>query len=271
MQLDRLLKEAQIKLQAHSSSAAVEVRLILAYLLNTKPEAILLLEEEIPRDACTELMQHIEARCQGVPLDYIIHQAEFWKYRFQVEKHSLAPREETQVIIETMLKLYPSSDELQIADIGCGSGVIAISIALEFPNSHIWASDIDERNIALCRKNAQSLGATNLKYQTTDLLEGYPGQFDVILSNPPYVESHLLEGLHDPKLALDGGKDGLEIITRLIQQSVSYLKKKGKIILEHGNQQAPRVSDLLDKYGFCSITTLPDMFSQPRITYATLK
>ena len=270
MQAHQLLQEARCKLQAHTPRASFEAQEILAYVLSIKPKEVLLLDGVIPQDACQKFRQCIARRCQDVPLDYIIQQADFWKYRFQVEQHALAPRQETELMIEAMLEFYPKQSQLQLADIGCGTGVIGISLALEFPNSHIWASDVDERNTALCRKNADNLGVTNIQCHTSNLLEASSCLFDVILSNPPYVESHLLAGLHDPKLALDGGSDGLEVITQLIIQSVSHLKAGGRIFIEHGNNQALRVAALLKKSGFIAITTLKDMYTQPRITYGTL-
>ena len=270
MKAEQLMRQALPKLQAHSPRASCEVREILAFVLGMSPAEVVLHDELLPADACGQFRQLINRRCQQVPLDYILKYAHFWKHRFVVEDHALAPREETQLMIEAMLDLYPTTSKLRCADVGCGTGVIAISLALEFTNSTFWAIDIDERNTGLSRKNAELLGASNLQYQVSDLLEGSASTFDVILSNPPYVESHLLPGLHDPRLALDGGADGLNLITRLIQESPSHLAPLGRIFIEHGNQQAPRVRSLLEKNGFDSITSLKDLYAQPRITYGRL-
>jgi release factor glutamine methyltransferase len=184
----------------------------------------------------------IAQRRGNVPIQHMRGSQEFFGRDFLVTPDVLIPRPETEHIIEELLRLYPDrTTALHIADVGTGSGILAITLALEYPQSDVVALDISEEALAIARLNAARLGvAGRIRIERSDLFEAIAEgtQFDIIVSNPPYIpnreasELHPQVRNHEPHLALFGGEDGLDIMRRLIPQAMQHLKPGGLLLME---------------------------------------
>ena len=205
---------------------------------------------------CIELGLNLtERRINREPLPYITGHREFYGLDFIVSPAVLIPRQETELLVDAALEFARERPgDISIADVGTGSGAIAIAIAANLPSAHVYATDrsADALQIAdlNCRKNGVSDRITLLE---GDLLAPLPKPVDLIISNPPYIASHLLPGLapevqREPGLALDGGKKGLEIISRLLEQAPSKLKAGGSLMLEISPEQLDKVRDMAQIY-----------------------
>src|SRR5918996_5657561 len=181
----------------------------------------------------------ITERMQGVPIAYLIGWREFWSLRIEVNRHTLIPRPETEHLVEAALDLVRAQGSSIIADLGTGSGAIALAIASEYPDTQITATDLSGEALEVARQNAVRLGLHNIQFRRGDWCEALVGErFDLILSNPPYVASNdpcLGQGdlRFEPPEALLGGKDGLTAIRRIIAEAGGYLRPGGWLVLEH--------------------------------------
>ena len=209
----------------------------------------------------------VKRRLAGCPLQYLMGETEFFSLSFQVSPAVLIPRPETEVLLEVVLeRLRPLVPPLKVADLGTGSGVIAISLAVHLPGAHLWATDRSLEALKLARRNAQKHGvAGRILFTQGDLfdpLRGREGAFAAVVSNPPYVRSGQLESLpreirlYEPLMALDGGPDGLEVIRRVVAEAPPFLAKDGILALEVGAGQAPSAGKLMVETG---------AFGEPRV------
>ena len=182
----------------------------------------------------------IAQRRGGVPVQHLRGSQEFFGRSFLVTPDVLIPRPETEGIIEEVFRLYTDrSTPLRIADVGTGSGVLAVTLALEFPASEVLALDISPEALAVAQANATALGARNVRFAESDLLAAAENEpFDLIVSNPPYIPLHEAAELHrqvrdhEPHLALFGGDDGLAVIRRLLPQAATHLRPTGWLLME---------------------------------------
>jgi release factor glutamine methyltransferase len=198
----------------------------------------------------------VKRRLAGFPLQYLTGEREFFSLSFQVSPAVLIPRPETEILVETVLEgLQSLGPPWKIVDLGTGSGVIAITLAVHLPEAHLRATDRSAEALALARRNAHRHGvADRISFSQGDLwepLRGEEGTFMAVISNPPYVRRDQLKDLppeirlHEPLLALDGGPDGLEIIRRVVAEAPRFLSQNGLLALEIGMGQAPAVKKLL--------------------------
>ena len=267
--------------KAGMESPGVEARVLLAGLLKcSRTSLILHLDDMVDEDTVKTYFEWIQRRLKREPAAYIIGLKNFMGFDFEVDPSVLVPRPETELLVEDALMEIRDRDLLEpkILDVGTGSGCIAISLARLLPEAEITGIDIDERALAVARKNADSLG-TNVSLIQGDLMSGMPsiweGGFDMILSNPPYIASSDLSRLepeisYEPRLALDGGTDGLLLLGRLIKQSAGFLKPHGLLALEIGHDQGERVEDILGANGFENISVIKDYGGFDRIAKGTL-
>lgn len=183
----------------------------------------------------------IAQRRGAVPIQHLRGLQEFFGREFRVSPDVLIPRPETEHLVEEVLRLHPDrSAHLRIADVGTGSGILAITLALEYPQSKVLALDISREALHVARSNAEVLGADNVRFAESDLLGAAEAEdpFDLIVSNPPYIplaeaaELHAQVRDHEPHLALFGGSDGLGVIRRLLQQAARWLKPGGWLLME---------------------------------------
>jgi release factor glutamine methyltransferase len=207
-----------------------------------------------------------------MPLQHLLGQVYFHNREFISDARGLIPRPETEELAEFILKLeLPGS--LDVLEVGCGSGVLGLTLAAERPEWQVTLADISEDALALTRENASALGIGNVSTFHSDLFANIPGTFDGIAANLPYVpetERPTLtrEVLHDPALALFGGADGLDVIRRFIPTSFERLKPGGWIALEIGHDQASQVAGFLEKSGFTRIEVKTDLSGIPRFPFA---
>ena len=211
----------------------------------------------------TTLRDLVKRRAQGEPLQHLLGTVEFCGQTFLCDKRAMVPRPETEELAEFLKSQIPNSKS-QIVDLGTGSGVIALSLAKQFPEAKVFAVDISDDALALAKENAARLGLTNrVQFRKGDLLENLPERFDLIVANLPYVsmqDRHLLarEVLHDPEVALFGGAAGDEVLRRLIEQATSHLSPGGLLALETGINQAEGLSEFLRQKNYHDIQSKKD-------------
>lgn len=205
----------------------------------------------------------VRQRAQRVPLQHLLGTVEFHGRVFASDPRALIPRPETEQLVERVLALGLPADA-HCVDIGTGSGVIALTLAAQWPEARIEAVDRSPEALALARENAERLGLTGrVEFFEGDLLAPCAGPYDLIVANLPYIPSGDLPGLapevrRDPANALDGGADGLDLVAACIAQAPSRLKPGGALALEIGEGQAPRVRELAEASGLRRVEVLPD-------------
>lgn len=199
---------------------------------------------------------------------HLLGTRDFWNKCFKITADTLIPRPETELLVETLLDRFDQSP-LCLADMGTGSGVIAISIAEERPGWNVTATDISAAALAVARENGAS--CSNLNFRQGDWCEALTGSYDIIVSNPPYIRAndpHLADLNFEPSLALVAGEDGMAAYDQLIPQAFERLRPGGTILLEHGYDQQTAVTVRLAESGFKDIETLRDLIGHPRATLA---
>lgn len=230
----------------------------------------------VSEDIIADYNSMISKRAAGFPLAYLIGHKEFWSLTLEVTRDTLIPRPETELLVELTLKMIPAEGRYSLLDMGTGSGAIAIALATERPNCLMTATDISAAALDVARHNARRLKLENIRFIESDWFAKLPAQhFDLILSNPPYVESGypgLVGGeiRHEPRIALDGGTHGLNPYQRIIPAARSWLRSGGCIMFEHGNRQADAICELLDMNHYQNITTVQDAAGLDRVTLAEL-
>lgn len=211
------------------------------------------LNDELTLSQEAALKRALARRRKGEPTAYITGHREFYGLDFIVNRNVLIPRPESELLVSEAIEIIKSRNITQIADVGTGSGAIAISLAVNVPGVTVYATDVSKRALAVAAKNCRRHGVTDrVILLQGDMLGPLPGPVDLIIANLPYVKaSDLAAGgplSFEPSLALDGGKEGLDRISILCRQAGSGLKKKGCLLLETGQGQAERVSELLRGY-----------------------
>ena len=218
----------------------------------------------------------IERRKKGEPIAYLINKKEFWKDEFFVNKDVLIPRPDSELIIEQVLKINSKDNQLQILDIGTGSGCILLSILKERSNFYGTGIDISKKSINVSKFNAKQLNLTNrVKFFHSSVDNFNNGKYDIIVSNPPYIEQLSLKYLEkdvvnfEPKLALNGGFDGFSKIRKVINKASILIKKNGKFILEIGFNQKNKVIKILKEEGFYVNKAIKDYGNNDRCIIST--
>jgi release factor glutamine methyltransferase len=256
-------------LDMDAASSRIEVQCLLqavlkvnrAYLL-THPERVLDEGESLRYTAL------FSRRMKGEPIAYILGEREFFGHAFKVTADTLIPRPETELLVE--LALQQIGRHQRMLDLGTGSGAIAITVAHARPDIEVIAVDASMAALDVARYNANALKANNVRFLQSDWFSGLDGErFDIIVSNPPYIESndeHLSGLSFEPLIALVSGADGLDDIRRIVKGAVHYLKPGGWLMLEHGYDQAEKVRELLRQSGFSEISSERDLSGIERVT-----
>lgn len=231
--------------------------------------------EFIAPEALEQIRRLSTRRLAGEPIDHILGYREFYGRRFAINKDVLSPRPETEGLIEAALAISGPDAPLRCLDIGTGSGAIMITLLAERLNWTGVASDVSQAALDMARKNAETYGVSaRLSFEQTAWFDGLNGQFDLILSNPPYIDAAHMAALppevagYDPALALYGGEDGLEAYRVLAAQAQDYLKPQGWLLLEIGYDQKNSVTALLYEAGFNDVTCRQDLARQDRLILA---
>ena len=218
----------------------------------------------------------INIRANGKPIAYLIGNKNFWKYDFKVNEDVLIPRPETELIVEQVLKLYKNKSKLRILDIGVGSGCIILSILKEKKDFLGVGIDKSKKCLDVSNINALNLNVKKrVKLFNFDIDNFNYGKYDIILSNPPYIEKLKIKYLEkdvknfEPKLALSGGLDGISEIRKVVSKSSELIKRKGKLFLEIGFDQKNKVKKILEKNGFKLDKVLKDLAKNDRCIVCT--
>lgn len=216
----------------------------------------------------------LKRRLAGEPIAYLTGRKAFWGLDFMVTADVLIPRPETELLVEQVLALNDEQHSLTIADLGTGSGAIALSVAYEKPDWQIIATDQSEKALDVARQNAKQFNLQNVQFYQGHWCEALPNlQFDCILSNPPYIDVndvHLKQGdvRFEPKDALIADQQGLADIDCILKNAKRFLKPKGHLMLEHGYQQAQAVLALCKRHGYRDCLTLKDLAGHDRVMLA---
>ena len=254
---------------------------LLAHALGrTRMELYLEFERELGETELTTLRELVRRRAQGEPLQHLLGTVEFSGRTFLCDKRAMVPRPETEELVELLkskirVRAGLALPRFEILDVGTGSGVIALSLAAEFPEADIVAVDISKDALGLAQENATKLGLINrTRLLESDLLENISERFDVIVANLPYISvqdrpSLSREVLHDPEVALFAGERGDELVCQLIEQVPGRVEPKGLLAFEHGLSQAPRLIELLKRKNFHDIESKKDYSGIPRFIFSS--
>ena len=259
MSINNLIKQgSEILKKQNIDSHQIDAELLLSKAIR-KDRAFLLTNDEskVSPKKTSNYLNFILRRKQHEPMSYITKRKEFWSLDFNVNHNVLIPRPETEIIVEQVVRRFKGNSGLNILDIGTGSGCILLSILKELTKSYGIGIDRSFRTLSIARKNSKKLNLINrTKFIHCDIDNFNFGNYDVIVSNPPYICTYGIRHLSkdvknfEPRLALDGGRSGLEIINKVIIKAKKLLKVKGCLYIEIGYKQLPRVSDMLVKNGF---------------------
>ncbi len=241
-----LLKENKV------SSHILDSEILLSKALNKPREKILInLDQEIDKKNISIFKKYLTRRTKKEPIAYILKEKEFFSKKFYVDKNTLIPRPETEILVDKLLKIFKKK-RISILDIGTGSGCIIISLIINLKNSKGIGVDISKKAVQVARKNASKYQISNrIKFKTKSIDNLFDKRFDLIVSNPPYIEKKAIKNLSEdikrfePRMALDGGNDGLDLIKKVIYKSKEILKVNGTLALEIGNEQIRKVSKIL--------------------------
>lgn len=251
--INQLRADARKKLQAAGiDSAGLDADLLFCHVLALTREQLLLNDHPLSETEAANINALIERRAKREPLAYITGQKEFWSLPFHVAPGILIPRPDTETMIESAATLFPKDAALNILDMGTGSGCILLSLLHHFPNAKGLGLDISPQALEIAQKNAVELGLANrASFLLSRWAETLSGTYDLIVSNPPYIEPSTIltlepeVSIYEPTLALDGGVDGLEAYRQIAQCLTRHIAPGGTIILEVGAEQAEAVATLL--------------------------
>ncbi len=262
----KALEEAGIG-AAHTDSA-----ILLEYACGiSKADYLMKKTEEASEDDLSRFMRAIEERSSGKPVQYITGHAPFFGLDFIVDENVLIPRFDTEVLVETVLKVLPAGEDLRILDMCTGSGCIAVSLAHNL-RQRVEASDISEGALAVAKRNAENNRA-DVEFIRGDLFENIEGRFDVIVSNPPYIRTADIEELDrevrdfEPRPALDGTGDGLFFYKKITEGSLEHIKPGGSLFYEIGCDQAEDVKSIMANAGYSEINIIKDLAGLDRVIW----
>ena len=268
----RILKSNSIK------THVLDSELILSDILKSEREKLIINSDHIvSEEVINNFNKLILRRTKKEPIAYILNKREFWSKDFFVNQNTLIPRPETELLCEQLIKIFKGKS-INFLDIGTGTGCILLTILSEISEAKGIGLDISKKAIDVARRNSKNLNLTSrAKFFTRSLEEIYGYKFDLVVSNPPYIKSIDLKNLQEdvrkfePKIALDGGKEGLDVIKKVIYKSKTILKKLGLLALEIGHGQHYKVSQILKKQGFKEELLIRDYRNNVRCIVARLK
>jgi release factor glutamine methyltransferase len=260
------------------STHILESEMLLSKTLNISREKVLTnLDQEINKKNLETYKKYLERRSKNEPIAYILKEKEFWSKKFYVNKNTLIPRPETELLVEELFKRF-GKKEITFLDIGTGTGCIILSLLSILKDSSGIGIDISKNAVLTAKKNMFKHKMQNrVKFFNRPFESVFGKKFDLIVSNPPYIDRKDLKNLSDeikkfePRIALDGGNDGLDVIKKIIYKSKSILKIKGTLALEIGNEQIKKVSEVLNSNNFRIDTLIKDYKNNVRSLLATYK
>lgn len=256
----------------------LKAKILLCDILKVKKEYLIINDlEEVDSFRKQEFFRKIDLLCIEEPIQYIIGKQEFMGLEFNVNKSVLIPQPDTEILVEKVIEIIKRENkEISVLDLCTGSGAIGISIKKLTDNTTVTASDISLRALRVARENAEKL-EVDVNFIESDLFENINSKFDIIVSNPPYIKSEIIEKLpeevkKEPIIALDGGVDGLEFYKNIINNCENYLNEKGFLCLEIGYDQKEDLEKLIEATGkFENVEILRDFGGNYRVIICNLK
>lgn len=280
MTIKETLRKGIIELKVNNiQEPSLKARLLLQYILN-KPRQYLIVydNEQLTLRQEVNFFKGIKKLAKGIPLQHITHSQEFMKMTFYVNEDVLIPRPDTEILVEEVIKIAKRINAKKILDLCTGSGAIAISLAKYIEDSQITAVDISDKAISVAKLNAKNNNVENqITFVESDLFKQLSKEkYDIIVSNPPYIKKEIIKSLdkevqNEPKIALDGGYDGLDFYRKIISNADEFLKFTGYVCLEIGYDQKEDVLELLKNEGkYVDTSCKKDLFDNDRVIIARL-
>ena len=274
--IQQALEQASLRLSMHDT-ARLDAEVLLAKVLN-KPRSHLLAwpDKQLDQTQNQAFEQWIDQRAMGVPVAHLTGEREFWSLLLEVTADTLIPRPDTETLVEQVLHVLPADQPLKVADLGTGSGAIALALAQERPHWTVYALDRSASCIEVARRNAQRLQFDAVQFLCGDWCKTFAADtLDAIVSNPPYVnidDPHLQQGdvRFEPRSALVAGDDGLDDIRQLIKDAARTLRNGGYLFLEHAPQQTQTIRNLLKQMDFHAISVHCDLAGHERVSSAQM-
>lgn len=275
MTIRETIRKGMIELKSNNiNTPKLKARLLMQYILNKPRQYLLVYDDQIlTLRQEVNYFKAIKKLIKGVPLQHITHQQEFMKMNFYVDENVLIPRPDTEILVEEVIEIAKKTNAKEILDLCTGSGAIAISLAKYIENSNITAVDISEKALNVAEKNAKTnLVQNQITFVKSDLFQSLPQEkYDIIVSNPPYIKKDVIETLdkdvrQEPRIALDGGTDGLDFYKKIIRQGYEFLKYKGYLCLEIGYDQKIDVIELIEnEEKYIDTYSKKDLYGNDRI------
>lgn len=281
MTIKEIIIEYSSKLEEISSTPRLDVEILLQKALGDVDRLYILLnlDKVLSEDEEKTFIKYINERLENRPIAYIVGNREFMGLDFYVKEGVLIPRPDTEILVEEVIELAKNKGDINILDIGTGSGAITVSLAKYLPNAKITSVDIEDIPLEVGRINAKSNEVEDrIEFVKSNLFENIDEdrKFDIIVSNPPYIKREVVETLdkqvkdYEPYTALEGGEDGLDFYREITKQSKSYLKEKGILAYEVGHDQSEDVSKLMIDGGYTNIYTKKDLQGFERVVIGTI-
>lgn len=274
MKIEELLRYGKEKLEKQKvEDASIISRILMQYVLKIdRNKLIINKNDNVDINKENEYKEYIEKIIKGKPVQYITNNQEFMKLNFYVDENVLIPQPDTEILVEKVIKSIDIMENIEILDMCTGSGCIGISLAKNIKNTKVTLVDISKEAIEIAKKNAiQNEVENKITFIQSDMFENVKGKFDIIVSNPPYIKTNIIQTLdkqvqNEPHIALDGGEDGLDFYKILINEAHKYLKKDGKIFLEIGYDQKQEVENLVKQSKhYKKIETIKDLSQNDRV------
>lgn len=268
---DRLLAQGRSRLTGTVDDPAAEAALLAAAVLGVNRATLLAWpEREAGDDAVRRYLALVERRAAGEPVAYLLGEREFWSLPLAVSPDTLIPRADTETLVECALAVLPADTTLAVADLGTGSGAVALAIASERPGAYVLATDSSFAALRVAATNARRLGLANVGFTCGRWCRPLGlRRFAVIVSNPPYIagdDPHLPSLAHEPRSALVAADGGLADLSAICEDAGANLLDGGRLLLEHGADQGEAVRGLLMTAGFESVNTWNDLAGNPRVS-----
>ncbi|MEZ5564598.1 MAG: peptide chain release factor N(5)-glutamine methyltransferase [Gammaproteobacteria bacterium] len=278
--VDQLLRDGTRRLSGVGNSPRLDAELLLAHAMGQSRETLYRsLWNDVPADVEARFAALLTERERRRPVAQLVQKRDFWTLSLAVSDDTLVPRPETELLVERVLARIPVDASWRIVDLGTGAGAIALAVASERPLCQVLATDFSKAALTVARRNAKTLGLKNVSFKHGDWFDALPStknpntQFHLLVSNPPYVAAHEWadadpELQFEPRLALDGGDDGLDPYRILTTTAPRHLIPGGWLLLEHGSRQGDDVRVMLKRAGFGNIATASDLAGRPRVSEA---